>query len=49
MNELVEKFEDVRSPLKTAHKFSVEEIIDPRDTRPLVCDVRNTLISQVPC
>ena len=39
MNDLLEKFEDVRSPLKTAHKFGVEELIDPRDTRPLVCDV----------
>ncbi|KAF8970404.1 propionyl-CoA carboxylase [Flammula alnicola] len=38
MNELLEKFEDVRSPLKTAHKFGVEEIIDPRDTRPLACE-----------
>lgn len=39
MNELLAKFEDVRSPLKTAHKFGVEEIIDPRNTRPLVCAV----------
>ncbi|KAF9486232.1 propionyl-CoA carboxylase [Pholiota conissans] len=38
MNELLAKFEDVRSPLKTAHKFGVEEIIDPRDTRPLACE-----------
>jgi hypothetical protein len=28
----------VRSPFRTAEKFSVEEIIDPRDTRPLLCD-----------
>ncbi|KDR68331.1 hypothetical protein GALMADRAFT_256952 [Galerina marginata CBS 339.88] len=38
MNELLGKFEDVRSPLKTAHKFGIEEIIDPRDTRPLACE-----------
>ncbi|KAF9458934.1 propionyl-CoA carboxylase [Collybia nuda] len=38
MADLLEKFESVRSPLKTAHKFGVEEIIDPRDTRPLVCE-----------
>ncbi|KAJ3513153.1 hypothetical protein NLJ89_g3112 [Agrocybe chaxingu] len=38
MNELLAKFEEVRSPLKTAHKFGVEEIIDPRDTRPLACE-----------
>jgi len=38
MSELLEKFEDVRSPTKTAHKFGIEEIIDPRDTRPLACE-----------
>ncbi|CAA7268514.1 unnamed protein product [Cyclocybe aegerita] len=42
MNELLAKFEEVRSPLKTAHKFGVEEIIDPRDTRPLACEVGGT-------
>ncbi|KJA26879.1 hypothetical protein HYPSUDRAFT_84282 [Hypholoma sublateritium FD-334 SS-4] len=38
MNELLAKFEDVRSPTKTANQFGIEEIIDPRDTRPLVCE-----------
>ncbi|KAG6901429.1 hypothetical protein C0995_012104 [Termitomyces sp. Mi166 len=38
MMGLLAKFEDVRSPLKTANKFGVEEIIDPRDTRPLACE-----------
>ncbi|RXW22220.1 hypothetical protein EST38_g3635 [Candolleomyces aberdarensis] len=38
MAELLDKFEDVRSPQKTANKFGIEEIIDPRDTRPLVCE-----------
>jgi acetyl-CoA carboxylase carboxyltransferase component len=28
----------VRSPFRTAERFSVEEIIDPRDTRPILCD-----------
>lgn len=32
--ELLERFEAVRSPLRTAEAFGVEEIIDPRDTRP---------------
>ncbi|KAF8067701.1 propionyl-CoA carboxylase [Lyophyllum atratum] len=36
--DLLEKFESVRSPMKTAHKFGVEEIIDPTDTRPLACE-----------
>ena len=26
------------SPFRTAERFSVEEIIDPRDTRPILCD-----------
>ncbi|KAG6918203.1 hypothetical protein DXG01_015992 [Tephrocybe rancida] len=38
MTDLLSKFEDVRSPLKTANKFGVEEIIDPRDTRALACE-----------
>lgn len=36
--ELLEKFEDVRSPFRTAEAFDIEEIIDPRDTRPLLCE-----------
>jgi hypothetical protein len=28
----------VTSPFRTAERFSVEEIIDPRDTRPILCD-----------
>jgi acetyl-CoA carboxylase carboxyltransferase component len=27
----------VRSPFRTAERFSVEDIVDPRDTRPLLC------------
>ncbi|SES63985.1 Acetyl-CoA carboxylase, carboxyltransferase component [Salinibacillus kushneri] len=38
LEELTEKMESVRSPLRTAEAFGVEEIIDPRDTRPLLCD-----------
>ncbi|KAG6897309.1 hypothetical protein C0992_002611 [Termitomyces sp. T32_za158] len=41
MADLVANFEDVRSPLKTANKLGIEEIIDPRDTRSLVCEVRH--------
>lgn len=28
----------LRSPFRTAETFWVEEIIDPRETRPLLCD-----------
>jgi acetyl-CoA carboxylase carboxyltransferase component len=31
----------VRSPFRTAERFGVEEIIDPRDTRPLLCEFAN--------
>jgi acetyl-CoA carboxylase carboxyltransferase component len=36
--ELEAKLDALRSPLKTAEAFGIEEIIDPRDTRPLLCE-----------
>ena len=36
--ELEEKFNAIRSPIRTAESFGIEEIIDPRDTRPLLVD-----------
>lgn len=36
--EIEARLTRVVSPFRTAEKFSVEEIIDPRDTRPLLCD-----------
>jgi acetyl-CoA carboxylase carboxyltransferase component len=36
--EIRARLEAVRSPLRTAERFGVEEIIDPRETRPLLCD-----------
>ena len=36
--EIAARLEAVRSPFRTAERFSVEEIIDPRDTRPILCD-----------
>ncbi|HVL32949.1 MAG TPA: carboxyl transferase domain-containing protein, partial [Actinomycetota bacterium] len=36
--EILERMEGVRSPFRTAEHFGIEEIIDPRDTRPLLCD-----------
>jgi acetyl-CoA carboxylase carboxyltransferase component len=35
---IAERLEAVTSPFRTAERFSVEEIIDPRDTRPILCD-----------
>ena len=36
--EIEARLNAVRSPFRTAERFSVEEIIDPRDTRPMLCD-----------
>ena len=36
--QIQERLDAVRSPFRTAERFYVEEIIDPRDTRPLLCD-----------
>ncbi len=36
--EIAARFERVRSPFRTAEAFLVEEIIDPRQTRPLLCE-----------
>ncbi|HEX2016148.1 MAG TPA: carboxyl transferase domain-containing protein [Solirubrobacteraceae bacterium] len=36
--EIEGRLNAVRSPFRTAERFGIEEIIDPRDTRPLLCD-----------
>ncbi|GAC1487207.1 MAG: propionyl-CoA carboxylase subunit beta [Solirubrobacteraceae bacterium] len=36
--EIEERLNAVRSPFRTAERFGIEEIIDPRDTRRLLCD-----------
>ncbi len=36
--EITARMESVRSPFRTAEAFLVEEIIDPRDTRPMLCE-----------
>jgi acetyl-CoA carboxylase carboxyltransferase component len=36
--EIEERLGRYRSPFRTAEAFGIEEIIDPRDTRPLLCD-----------
>ena len=36
--EIAERLEAVRSPFRTAESFLVEDIVDPADTRPLLCD-----------
>lgn len=35
--EIRARLDAVRSPFRTAERFGIEEIIDPRDSRPLLC------------
>ena len=39
--EIDERLNRVRSPFRTAEKFGIEEIIDPRDTRKMLCEFAN--------
>lgn len=32
------RLDSVKSPFRTAERFGIEDIIDPRDTRPLLCE-----------
>ena len=36
--ELEAHYDQLQSPFRTAEKFGIHDIIDPRDTRPLLCD-----------
>ena len=36
--ELEEYYERFTSPFRTAERFGIVDIIDPRDTRPILCD-----------
>lgn len=36
--EIERRMQAITSPFRTAEAFNVEDIIDPRDTRPLLCD-----------
>tara|TARA_B100000287_G_scaffold177655_1_gene167713 strand:+ start:926 stop:2473 length:1548 start_codon:yes stop_codon:yes gene_type:complete len=41
LKEIEDRMEKVRSPFRTAESFIAEEIIDPRDTRKLLCEFAN--------
>jgi len=36
--EIEAQLDELSSPFKTAEAFNIEEIMDPRDTRPMVCE-----------
>jgi acetyl-CoA carboxylase carboxyltransferase component len=46
--EIEDRLNQFRSPFRTAEAFGVEEIIDPRDTRPLLCDWAEVAYSLLP-
>ncbi|MGE0415909.1 MAG: acyl-CoA carboxylase subunit beta [Acetobacteraceae bacterium] len=39
--EIEQRLEQLRSPFRSAEAFLIDEIIDPRDTRPLICEWAN--------
>ncbi len=41
IREIEARLNKLRSPFRTAETFWIEEIIDPRDTRPLLCEFAN--------
>ncbi|HXD97178.1 MAG TPA: carboxyl transferase domain-containing protein, partial [Candidatus Acidoferrum sp.] len=41
MAEIDERLQKLRSPFRSAETFWIEEIVDPRETRPLLCDFAN--------
>jgi acetyl-CoA carboxylase carboxyltransferase component len=38
LQELQETYRAIQSPFRTAEAFGIEDIIDPRETRPLLCE-----------
>jgi len=38
LRDLQNTYRAIQSPFRTAEAFGIEDIIDPRDTRPLLCD-----------
>ncbi len=46
--EIEEMLHELRSPFRTAEAFGIEEIIDPRDTRPLLCEWVSTAYDIIP-
>ena len=41
LEEIEERLNRLRSPFRTAESFWIDEVIDPRDTRRLLCDFAN--------
>lgn len=41
LEDITARLNGVRSPFRTAEAFGIEDIIDPRDTRPVLCEWAN--------
>ncbi|MEM7404253.1 MAG: carboxyl transferase domain-containing protein [Pseudomonadota bacterium] len=41
LEEIEERLQKLRSPFRSAEAFWIEEIVDPRETRPLICEFAN--------
>lgn len=41
LEDITTRLNRVRSPFRTAETFGIEDLIDPRDTRPLLCEWAN--------
>jgi acetyl-CoA carboxylase carboxyltransferase component len=46
--EIENMLNELRSPFRTAEGFGIEDIIDPRDTRPLLCEWIATAYERLP-
>jgi len=40
--EIERRLQTIASPFRTAQAFNIEDILDPRDTRPFLCDFVET-------
>jgi propionyl-CoA carboxylase beta chain len=41
LGDILHRLNQVRSPFRTAERYLVEEMIDPRETRPILCEFAN--------
>ena len=46
--EIEDSLDEVRSPYRTAEMFGIEEIIDPRETSPILCNWVETAYKNLP-
>ena len=41
LKEITDRLNRLRSPFRTAETFAIEEMVDPRETRPMLCEFAN--------